>query len=163
MRVTIGTAVFALSAIVAANVVAQCLPLDDRLVTLTGRVIRRTYPGPPNYEDIRRGDRPETQLILILRTPICAEGQGIRGMPLRIDDVSEITLVPSDAVPRIQAVGKVFTVSGALFEAHTGHHRTKLLMTLRSARLSSNPRLKTDVENARPLGSLTRHGLAASR
>jgi len=84
-------------------------------------------------------------------------------MPVHVDGVEEITLVPSDAVPRIRPIGKVFTVSGSLFEAHTGHHRTKLLLTLRSAKLSSNPRLKTDVENARLSGSLIRHGLAASR
>ena len=151
------------SAIVAANAPGQCLPLDDHTVILTGRVILRTYPGPPNYEDIRRGDRPETQLILILPRPICAEGRGISGMPLHIDDVSEITLVPSEEVPRIRPVGSVFTVSGTLFEAHTGHHRTKLLLTLRAAKLSSNPRLKTDVENARLKGELIRHGSAASR
>lgn len=130
-------------------VAAQCLPMDDSIVTLTGRVITRTYPGPPNYEDIKRGDRPETQLILLLPKPICAVGPGIGGTreaPLRVDDVKEITLVPSDAVPRIRPTGKVYTVSGSIFEAFTGHHRTKLLMTLSSARLSSNPRLKTDVE-----------------
>ena len=131
-----------LTAILAAHAAAQCLPLDESVVTLTGQVILRTYPGPPNYEDIRRGDRPETQLILMLPKPICAEGRGIRGIPLRIDDVVEITLVPSDAVPRIQAVGKVFTVSGTLFEAHTAHHRTKLLLTLQSATLSSSPPLE---------------------
>jgi len=164
VRVGIVTAVLVFSALITAKAAAECLPLDDSVVNLTGQIVTRTYPGPPNYEDIRRGDRPETQLVLILPRPICAVGCGITGTiekPLRIDDVTEITLVPSDTVPRIQAIGKVFTVSGTLFEAHTAHHRTKLLLTLRSVNLSSNPRLKIDVENARLGVSLFRHGLAA--
>src|SRR5947208_9517999 len=40
-------------------------------VPLTGRLIRRTLPGPPNYESIARGDRPQVVDLLILDTPIC--------------------------------------------------------------------------------------------
>jgi hypothetical protein len=115
MRVAIVTAAFVLGTMLAADAASQCLPLDESVVTLTGRVILRPYPGPPNYEDINRGDRAETQLILILPKPICAVGPGVTGTSekrLRIDDVAEIALVPSDAVPRIRAIGKVFTVSG---------------------------------------------------
>ena len=136
---------------IAVEAAAQCLPMNDTIVTVSGRIIIRTHPGPPNYRDIKQGDRAETQLILILPKPICAVGPGMTGtpeMPVRVDSVDEITLVPSDEVPRIRSIGKVFTVSGSLFEAQTGHHRTKLLLKLRSARLSSNPQLKTDVERS---------------
>ena len=34
-------------------------------------MIQRTLPGPPNYESIARGDRPQVVDLLILDTPIC--------------------------------------------------------------------------------------------
>jgi hypothetical protein len=34
-------------------------------------LIQRTLPGPPNYESIARGDRPQVVDLLILDTPIC--------------------------------------------------------------------------------------------
>ncbi len=40
-------------------------------VSLTGRLIRRTVPGPPNYQSIARGDRPQVADLLILDAPIC--------------------------------------------------------------------------------------------
>src|SRR2546426_3079144 len=40
-------------------------------VSLTGRLIRRTLPGPPNYQSIARGDRPQVADLLILDAPIC--------------------------------------------------------------------------------------------
>src|SRR5437870_13037112 len=40
-------------------------------VSLTGRLIQRTLPGPPNYQSIARGDRPDIVDFLILAAPIC--------------------------------------------------------------------------------------------
>jgi len=40
-------------------------------VSLTGRLIQRTLPGPPNYQSIARGDRPQIVDLLILDAPIC--------------------------------------------------------------------------------------------
>lgn len=99
-----------LTTILAAEVAAQCLPMNDSSVILTARIITRTYPGPPNYRDIERGDLAETQLILVLPKPICAVGPGATGtpeMPLRVDGVNEVTLIPSDEVPSIRPIDKV--------------------------------------------------------
>jgi len=50
----------------------QCLNEGDEL-SLSGLMIRMTYPGPPNYESIADGDTPETVFILKPDQPInCA-------------------------------------------------------------------------------------------
>src|SRR5256885_15181642 len=49
----------------------SCYHYRPASVALTGRLIQRTLPGPPNYESIARGDRPQVVDLLILDTPIC--------------------------------------------------------------------------------------------
>jgi len=49
----------------------SCYHYRPASVSLTGRLIQRTLPGPPNYQSIARGDRPQVVDLLILDTPIC--------------------------------------------------------------------------------------------
>ncbi len=49
----------------------SCYHYRPASVALTGRLIRRTLPGPPNYQSIARGDRPQVVDLLILDAPIC--------------------------------------------------------------------------------------------
>src|SRR5262245_40055595 len=43
-------------------------------LSFQGRLNYRIFPGPPNYEDVRKGDTPEPTYILKLEEPICATG-----------------------------------------------------------------------------------------
>src|SRR5215469_3777885 len=54
---------------------APCLDYEPTFVTLTGVVVRRTYPGPSNFESIREGDKPETSWVLMLPRPVCVDGR----------------------------------------------------------------------------------------
>ena len=49
----------------------SCYHYKPAVVALTGRLIQRTLPGPPNYQSIARGDRPDIVDLLILDAPIC--------------------------------------------------------------------------------------------
>src|SRR5690242_10973548 len=53
------------------GVADSCYHYRPAPVSLTGRLIRRTLPGPPNYQSIARGDRPQVADLLILDAPIC--------------------------------------------------------------------------------------------
>jgi hypothetical protein len=50
---------------------AQCLEYDPRPVSLAGTIVRKTYPGRPNYESLKKGDEPETIWIIQLFEAIC--------------------------------------------------------------------------------------------
>jgi len=50
---------------------SDCLSYEPAAVKLTGILIRKTFPGPPNYESIRKGDKPETYWLLRLAKDIC--------------------------------------------------------------------------------------------
>ena len=53
------------------GVADSCYHYRPAAVSLTGRLIQRTLPGPPNYQSIARGDRPQVVDLLILDAPIC--------------------------------------------------------------------------------------------
>src|SRR5271169_3126831 len=50
-----------------------CLSYESSVVTLNGTIIRKTFPGPPNYESVRRGDKPEVYWLIVLSRPICVD------------------------------------------------------------------------------------------
>ena len=50
---------------------ASCLSYEPAVVTVQGKLVRKTFPGPPNYKDIRTGDEVETNWYLALDSPIC--------------------------------------------------------------------------------------------
>src|SRR2546425_9707677 len=53
------------------DVADSCYHYRPASVSLSGRLLQRTLPGPPNYQNIARGDRPQVVDLLILDAPIC--------------------------------------------------------------------------------------------
>ena len=100
-------------------------------VTLHGHVVLRTFYGPPNYGEHPETDSRETQAILLLGQPICTLAN-----PRNYEDAEknqkEITLVPPLGSGFSRYSGQRVSVDGTLFHAHTGHHRTSLLMSVKN-------------------------------
>ena len=101
-------------------------------VSLTGSLSTRVFAGPPNYESIKRGDRTETAIILTLATPVClTAGDPANSFDVPETNVREVQLLitnPSHWKTLKRLRGKPVIISGTLFHAHTGHHRTKILI-----------------------------------
>ena len=54
---------------------AACIDLKQaNKLSFEGMLNYRIFAGPPNYEDVRKGDAPEPTYILTLTEPICASG-----------------------------------------------------------------------------------------
>jgi hypothetical protein len=116
-----------------------CRSYEPTIVALHRTLIRKAYAGPPNYSDIRKGDKAETYWLLNLDSPIC--------MSL---DASEPKLNPSlKDVRKVQLVldqeshdnfegllGKRIVATGSMFGGHSGHHHTPVLLTVKSLELS---------------------------
>jgi len=45
-------------------------------VSLTGRLVQQTYPGPPDYESVTKGDEPLVIWVLQMDRRICIAGSG---------------------------------------------------------------------------------------
>jgi hypothetical protein len=98
---------------------------------LTGKVIRKTFPGRPNYDSTAAGDESETVWVLHLAYPIClTEGEG--GINEAEKGINTLQLVLSSDQYKVykDKVGKFVTAKGTLFHSHTGHHHTKVLLTV---------------------------------
>ena len=115
-----------------ARVPQHCLSYEPATVTLEGKITRRAFAGPPNYESIKEGDTPETYWILRLTKPICVNAdENMPGGEEPEKNVYNIQLLLSDEqYARYKGLlGKRVAVSGRLFHAITGHHHTNVLLT----------------------------------
>ena len=113
-----------------------CVSYEPSVVQLKGKIVRKTFPGPPNYESIKRGDKAEKFWLLVLSQPICVQQdkKDPDANPAQ-QDIRQIQLVFGDANAyeiHKELVGKNVVASGTLFGAHTGHHRTPVLLTVRT-------------------------------
>lgn len=108
---------------------APCFRYTERL-TLSGKLVVKTYPGIPNYESVAQGDAPETVLVLLLPKPICMEAKKADTSVLD-EAVSGVRAVQLAATRKELGVtpGRAVRVSGNVFAAHTGHHHTPLVMS----------------------------------
>src|SRR3954464_2461761 len=97
---------------------AACLTYTDR-VRLQGVLERKTFPGPPNYSSVAKGDSPEVAWLLRLGAPVCvdADPADADGFSVKIEKLRRLQLAPSAAEFKRQAkrLGSPVTVSGKLF------------------------------------------------
>lgn len=107
-----------------------CLPYGPTKVEIMGRLERRTFPGPPNFESVDSGDRPETGFYLSLATPFCTVGDENDPSTTPQDDVQLVQIVLNDQGYALLSpkLGQVVRIRGRLFSAHTGHHHAPVLL-----------------------------------
>jgi len=115
----------------------ECVHYGSDGVVLEGVVERATFPGPPNYESIAKGDAKETCWLLRLARPFCVEASvdlsgntdeeahsHVRSVQLVfLDDTRSYDAYPALVGQRVQATGE-------LLGAQTGHHHTDVLMNV---------------------------------
>lgn len=109
----------------------SCLDYQSTNVALTGKISRKTFAGPPNFENIKNGDKPETYWILHLTKPICVDaGKDTPDIDRAEKNISDIQLVLNkDQYGEYKTLlGKQVNVSGKLFHAISGHHHTNILL-----------------------------------
>ena len=115
---------------------AQCLEYEPKVVSLSGTVVQETHPGPPNYESVANGDKPEIIWVLKLKAPVCV--LAANEIDVRENSQTEIQLVLDQGQYNKYRglLGQSVTVTGKLFHGHTGHHHKQLL--LRTSEINKN-------------------------
>ena len=108
-----------------------CRSYEPASVVLSGKLVRKTFAGPPNYSDIRKGDQPETYWLLNLDSRICVnEDKAEPELNPAQRNVRSIELVlDGGAYDKFEVLlGKKVVATGSLFGAQTGHHHTPILL-----------------------------------
>ncbi|MBI5888459.1 MAG: DUF4431 domain-containing protein [Deltaproteobacteria bacterium] len=108
----------------------ECLSYEPAEVSLTGTLTRKILPGPPEFESIEKGDRPEMYWMLKLSKPACVnpdpddeiyqeDNRDIRRMHLVIN---------TEDYPRYERLlSKKVVVIGILFHKYTRYDHTMVL------------------------------------
>jgi hypothetical protein len=112
-----------------------CLSYEPAVVKVGGTLTRKTFPGPPNYDSIGKGDRAETYWFVELHSPACvAEDKSDPDLNPSQDRIIEVQLILDPTAYKTDKglMGRDVIVSGTLFGAHTGHHHTPVLLTVKS-------------------------------
>lgn len=123
-----------------------CVDLKQaRSFRFEGLLIHEVFPGPPNYRDVRTGDRREPAYILRLGRPICVSGDDFIDAKQKIDRVQVFPEFTDQADHALwqelgRLVGKFVVVEGREpFGAHTGHHHAPLLLPITKITAASPP------------------------
>src|ERR1700745_4443875 len=67
---------------------ASCIDLKQKdTLSFEGTLNYRIFPGPPSYEDVRKGDTPKPTDILKLEEPICATGDEFVDQNVKFDRI----------------------------------------------------------------------------
>jgi len=114
------------------------LAYEPAVVELKGKLTIVPKYGPPNY-----GENPETDEkvkvpILKLSQPVNVRADPKRDLDAyneSFNGVREVQLVfLTDTIRYGHLIGKQLVAKGTLFQAQTGHHYTKVLMTVSEIR-----------------------------
>lgn len=108
---------------------AACFDLaNEEPSLLEGLLSFHIFAGPPEYDDIQKGDAPEPGYILSLDRPICLKGDEDFSDPLI--SFNEVHLVPTEAtealMKRLRGRRVMVTLENPM-PAMTGHHRRPLV------------------------------------
>lgn len=113
---------------------SEGLPFVRARCRETGRhAHEKDFPGPPNYEDVKKGDKPEMYWLLQLQRAVC-----INEDPQQSDvnpahqSVATVQLVvdPLTYKSDSKLLGKRVVATGKLFGAITGHHHTPVVLNV---------------------------------
>lgn len=100
--------------------------------SLSGHLTHHIFAGPPNFEDVQKGDTPEPGYVLKLDSPICITGDEFAD-PSHLFD--EVQLVPGDTsneeISRLRDTD-VYVDAIDPMPAMTGHHHRPLLVWVKS-------------------------------
>ncbi len=101
----------------------------DHRYSLTGTLKREVHLGPPGYGETPKHDIKETIAVLDLPASIHVTGDALGGAYSA--SMQSIQLVLPESHADFQD-GTCVDVTGALFPAHTGHHRRRVVMDVES-------------------------------
>jgi hypothetical protein len=116
---------------------ADCLEYGP-VVQLAGKLVRQTFPGPPNFASVAQGDTPEVAWILHLDKPVCVRARPGDDIDVAVSHLHDLQLVlgsDNNYQRAEELLSRRVIVSGVLFGAHTGHHHTPVLLAVKNIQL----------------------------
>jgi hypothetical protein len=110
------------------------LHYKPEVVTLAGTIEAHTFPGLPNFSSIKEGDEAERGRYLRLSEPVTVivSATDTDTNAETEKDVTLLHLTCDDKIWKKLTTGKQVLLRGTLFHQLTGHHHSRVLMTVLS-------------------------------
>jgi len=114
----------------------QVVYYEPKSVELIGFVKHVTFPGPPNYESIKKGDLNETGPYLILKNPINVypvpnmKAMDNNDEPEKNVSILHIVVNKDQDWEKVKE-GNYVRIQGTLFRRFTGHHHSRVLLEIK--------------------------------
>jgi len=123
---------------------AACVDIrDPQNLQFAGTLTYKIFAGPPNFEDVRKGDTPEPAYILLLDAPTCFFGDDFVEPDKLVNRVQLISLEGAAAQTYVEMrnlVGRrVWVVGKSAFGAHTAHHHAPVLVDVATVEILREP------------------------
>lgn len=107
--------------------------LEYEIVSLTGTLVRQTYPGPPDYESVTRGDEPQIIWVLLLDRRLCVVDSN-PGYPREYNEREvQLVLGADQYVQYRNLLGKKVIATGKLLHGG-GRYQKRLVLTVSEIR-----------------------------
>ena len=118
------------------DAVEKCLNYEPEKIQLIGLLYSKSFPGPPNFEDIKKGDKEENYWLIKTTKDFCVNDtkDNWAGKILNQSEV-QLVIMPSALnlyETKKSLLGKNVIVKGTLFPQMSGHHKTNVLITVES-------------------------------
>lgn len=109
----------------------KCFNYEPEKVLIEGQLYKKSFPGPPNYKDVQKGDEEEVYWLLKTSVPFCVnENERIWGE--KQTNLSNVQLVIGSDTEfyktKRSLLNKKVIVRGTLIPQITGHHKTEVLI-----------------------------------
>lgn len=115
--------------------VEKCLNYEPEKVQLEGQLYKKSFPGPPNYTDVKKGDEEEVYWLLKTTAPFCVN-ENERIWAEKQTNLSDVQLILGSETgfykTKRSLLNKKVIISGTLIPQITGHHKTEVLIDVHS-------------------------------
>ncbi len=109
---------------------ADTYKFEPSMATLTGKLVKKEFYGPPGYGEDPKNDSKEHAAILLLTKPIkVVAGKNDQFNETR-DNIREVQLINVKKIALSPFFQKNVKVTGKLSSAITGHHHTDVLIEI---------------------------------
>ncbi|KTC82296.1 DUF4431 domain-containing protein [Legionella cherrii] len=113
----------------------QTVYYEPKTVELIGVLKTLKFPGPPNYTNIKNGDKAETGSYLLLDKPVDVEvspaaKNSTDNPPERNVSLIQLVVTEKNFWRQIKEGNKI-RITGTLFHALTGHHHARVLINVK--------------------------------
>ena len=118
-------------------VAGQCLEYEPKTVSLSGTLVRETYPGRANDESSANGNESAVVWILKLKAAICVTSTDEKNESVNGETEVQLVLDKAQYNNYQNMLGKSVTVTGKLFYWHSVYHYKQLLLTTTEIKINA--------------------------